>query len=131
MHFRILALAILGLAPDCLAAAPLPQVSADAGPDQTVTFPGPAQLAGALNNRSILDWWTADGNNATENRIVMYSDVAGVSASPVLKNAAGTIFGWPSDLIWIGGQLHGIESLQRYLYTCDPVSGLCTPIGPA
>ncbi|HTF88585.1 MAG TPA: thrombospondin type 3 repeat-containing protein, partial [Planctomycetota bacterium] len=83
-----------------------------------------------LNNRSILDWWTADGNHTTENRIVMYSDLTGVTASPELRSTFGVLFGWPSDLIWIGNQLYGIESFQRYLYTVVPETGVCTAIGP-
>jgi hypothetical protein len=107
------------------------QIQPDAGPDQSITLPATATLAGSLANRSPLDYWTADGNHATENRIVMYSDAAGIHASPVLHNAAGTIFGWPSDLLEIGGLVYGIESFHRFLYTVDVSTGLCTPIGPA
>jgi len=127
-HLRVLASVTLLLAS---ALAEPVQVSPDAGPDQALVFPAAAQLSGALDNRSILSWWTADGNLATENRIVMYSDLSGVTSSPRLETATGLVFGWPSDLIWINGQLHGIESNLRYLYTVDPVTGLCTPIGPA
>ncbi|HUR27808.1 MAG TPA: hypothetical protein VM509_06455 [Planctomycetota bacterium] len=112
-------------------ALPAPQVSPDAGPNQVVLHPQSVQLAGTLNNRSILDWWTADGNNATENKIVMYSDLTGVTASPTLISTTGILFGWPSDLIWINNQLYGIESFRRFLYTVVPSTGVCTPIGPA
>src|SRR5690349_14558005 len=105
---------VAGVLPCAAAAAPSPQVSPDAGSDQVVIFPQTVQLGGALNNRSILDWWTADGNNATENRIVMYSDLTGVTSSPPLISTTGIVFGWPSDLIWLNGQLYGIESYQRY-----------------
>ena len=126
-HLRVLASVILACS---TAAVTTAQVSPDAGPDQSIVFPAAAQLTGTLNGRSILSWWTADGNHATENRIVMYSDLTGVTSSPRLETASGQVFGWPSDLIWINGLLYGIESNLRYLYTVDPSTGLCTPIGP-
>ncbi len=123
-------IASLAFAP-MFAVSALAQVQPDAGPDQSITLPATAQLAGVLNNRSPLDYWTADGNHASENEIVMYSDITGIHYSPVLHNAAGTIFGWPSDLLEIGGKVYGIESLHRFLYTTDVTTGLCTPVGPA
>lgn len=118
--------AIAWLAPGAAA-----QVVPHAGSDQTILFPAQAALTGELDNRSPLSWWTADGNHATENAIVMYSSDTGYSSSPKLLSTTGLVFGWPSDLIWINGSLHGIESYLRYLYTVVPETGVCTAIGPA
>jgi hypothetical protein len=85
-HLREISAACLLLA---FAAAAHAQVSPDAGPDQVVVAPAMAQLSGALHNRSVGDWWTADGNFATENSIVMYSDLTGVTASPKLLTNTG------------------------------------------
>ena len=106
------------------------QVAPDAGLDQTVAFGTAAELTGVLNNRSPVDFWTADGNFATENCILMYRDGQPLGVSPALHDAAGHVFGWPSDLQVIGGQVYGIESFRRSLYTVDVQSGLCTAIGP-
>ncbi|MBI5435419.1 MAG: hypothetical protein HZA52_21470 [Planctomycetes bacterium] len=113
------------------AAPTLAQVQPNAGPDQSVTLDVGATLAGALPGRSPLAYWTADGNAATENAIVFYDDATGATASPVLHDAAGKTFGWPSDLLEIDGLVYGIESLHRYLYTVDVTTGLCKAIGPA
>ncbi len=105
------------------------QVAPDAGPDQSVPLASGAQLSGVLSNRSPLDFWTADGNFSTEDSIVMYRDGAALSASPRLHDAANHVFGWPSDLQRINGQIYGIESARRVLYTVDVQTGLCTQIG--
>ncbi len=105
------------------------QVAPDAGPDQSVALTSGAVLSGALNNRSPLDFWTSDGNLSTEDSIVMYRDGAPLSASPRLHDAANHVFGWPSDLQRINGQIYGIESGRRVLYTVDVQTGLCTQIG--
>lgn len=107
------------------------QVTPDAGADQVLPNGSAAVLAGALPGRSPLAYWTADGNLATENAIVFYDDANGTTASPVLHDAAGKIFGWPSDLLEIGGTVYGIESLHRYFYSVDVTTGLCKPIGAA
>lgn len=119
-------LALAALAPQLSA-----QVSPEAGPDQTIAFGSSATLAGALNNRSPLDFWTSDGNLATEDCIVMHRDGEPLRASPRLHDPLGAGMGWPSDLLRIGGQVYGIESGRRFLYTVDEITGLCTPIGPA
>jgi hypothetical protein len=106
------------------------QVSPDAGADQDIAFGSSAALAGVLNNRSPLDFWTADGNLATENCILMYRDGQPLGVSPPLHDAANHVFGWPSDLIPINGQIYGIESYRRSLYTVDVQTGLCSAIGP-
>src|SRR5262245_32680689 len=105
------------------------QVQPDAGPDQSITYGTSATLAGVLNNRSHLDWWTADGNFATEDCILQYRDDAPMVVSPKLRDAAGRTYGWPSDLLRINGQVYGIESYNRYLYTVNVQTGVCTPIG--
>lgn len=109
----------------------LAQVAPDAGPDQSLPNGSSAVLVGALPGRSPLVYWTADGNNATENEIVFYDETTGTTASPALHDATGKIFGWPSDLLEIGGTVYGIESLHRYFYSVDVTTGLCSPIGAA
>jgi hypothetical protein len=122
-------LADFALALTASALAASAQVVPNAGPDLTIALPQSASLAGALQNRSPLVWWTADGNVATENRILMYDEAKGLEASPLLRTAGGLTFGWPSDLIVTHGQVYGIESFHRYLYTVNVRTGLCTPIG--
>ncbi|MCE9595038.1 MAG: thrombospondin type 3 repeat-containing protein [Planctomycetes bacterium] len=116
-----------------LSAVSFSQAVPNAGADQSVTFPAGATLAGAVTNVSPLDWWTADGNLTTENKIVK-CDATGIASSvgPLFNHNSPTqIFGWPSDLVWIGTQVWGIESGLRYLYTVDPTTGECFPVGPA
>lgn len=106
------------------------QVLPNAGADQTIAFGSSASLAGVLNNRSPLDFWTADGNLSTENCVLMYRDGQPLASSPPLHDSANHVFGWPSDLIPINGQIYGIESYRRSLYTVDVQTGLCSAIGP-
>ncbi|MCE9593615.1 MAG: hypothetical protein K8S98_05430 [Planctomycetes bacterium] len=127
MQLRILPLFVASF----IALPALAQVQPDAGVDQTITLDVGAALQGALPGRSPLAYWTADGNGTTENSIVFYDDTTGVTSSPVLRNAAGKVFGWPSDLLEINGSVYGIESLYRYLYTVDVSTGICTPVGAA
>src|SRR6185436_7708690 len=89
------------------------QVLPDAGPDQSIALGSSATLAGVLNNRSPLDWWTADGNLASENCILQYHDGAPLTVSPQLHSPTGQVFGWPSDLLRINGQIYGIESYLK------------------
>jgi hypothetical protein len=104
------------------------QVSADAGQDVTVDYPSAAPLDGAVINQSPIDWWTADGNNATEDYLVKFSSASGQSTVGPLHNAGGTHFGFPGDLVRVGGQIYGVDAAARYLYTLDASSGLCTPV---
>jgi hypothetical protein len=104
------------------------QVGADAGQDVTVDYPSAAPLDGVVINRSPIDWWTADGNNATEDYLVKFNSVTGQSAIGPLHTAAGTHYGFPGDLVKVGNQYYGVDAAARYLYTLDPSNGLCTPV---
>lgn len=100
-----------------------------AGREQVVTQLSGAVMSGVLKRRTPLDFWTADGNGATEDKIVMYHEGLPVTSSPWLHDANNMVYGWPSDLQRINGVIYGIESGRRLLYTVDVQTGLCTPIG--
>lgn len=107
------------------------QVIPDAGPDSGVTFPAAAQLAGTVSGGTPLEWWTADGNGATEDMLVLYDDLNGQSAVGPLMSSGGKIFGWPGDIVDIGGVPVGNTVLRRELFSIDPVTGLSAVIaGP-
>ena len=121
---KILAALLVGLlAPRVLAQTP------NAGPDQIVLHPQSAQLAGAVTGRAPLEWWTADGNGATEDMLVKYVEGAGVSAVGPLQTVGGSIYGWPGDLVDVDGTIYGTVILLRQLFTLDPATALCTPVG--
>ncbi len=102
----------------------------DAGPDQSIFFPGTAILAGSVQGGTPLSWWTADGNGATENCMVKYSDQTGVTSVGPLRTTGGTVYGYPTDFARVGGTVYGIDAFFRQLYLLDPVTGIVTPIGP-
>lgn len=106
------------------------QVGVHAGPDQTL----PAgrlltRLDGTVSNPTPLEFWVADGDGATENRLLKWNDVTGLTVVGPLQNAAAQIYGWPSDLEPVRGTVYGIETFFRRLYTLDPATGLCTDVG--
>ncbi|NUP95584.1 MAG: DUF4394 domain-containing protein [Planctomycetaceae bacterium] len=104
------------------------QVGSDAGPDQVVDYPNAATLAGAVPNRSPIEWLTGDGNNATENMILRWVEGQGLVESHVVQTAGGTVFGWPSDWIRINGTYYGSDVALRQLYTVNPSTGLATVV---
>jgi hypothetical protein len=104
------------------------QVGSDAGPDQVVDYPNAATLAGAVPNRSPIEWLTGDGNNATENMILRWVEGPGLVESHVVQTAGGTVFGWPSDWIRINGTYYGSDVALRQLYTVNPSTGLATVV---
>jgi hypothetical protein len=110
-------------------AAPAWAQTADAGPDQSVTYPAAAQLAGSVPGATPLDYWTADGNGATENYLVAYSSATGTSSVGPMRTSGGTVYGFPGDLVRVGATVYGIDVSQRRLYTLDPGTGIVTPIG--
>ncbi len=122
-HQLVAALAAVVLAQGAYAQAP------DAGPDATIAWPNALQLNASVVGRAPLEWWTADGNNATEDMLVRASEIKGTLAVGPLRTAAGTALGWPGDLVEINGVLWGIDVGQRRLYTLDPTSGIGTLIG--
>jgi hypothetical protein len=121
----VLAALALGASPALASAA---QVNVDAGPTQSVAHPGPATLAGAVTNRSPLHWWTADGNNATEDHMLKVLDGAVTSVGPLLDGLGGG-FGFPTDLIEIGSTVYGVDASSRRLFTLDTTTGIGTPVG--
>ena len=108
------------------------QVKVDAGADKTLPhgvrlYP----MKGRVKDLTLLDFWVADGDNATENKLLKYREDRGVVSVGPLKTAAGRVYGWPSDFERIKGQLYGIETFDRVLYTLNPTTGLCTAVGSA
>ena len=128
---RSAAIAALATALGVLPAAPASgQVIVDAGPHLVVRSPQvTAPLSGSLTNGTPLDFWIADGDHATENKLLKYDDLTGVTAVGPLQSPSGQSFGWPSDLERVGDKVYGIETFHRYLYVLDPASGICTPVG--
>jgi hypothetical protein len=112
------------------AARAAPQVVVDAGPDQVVpNATTSVSLAGAITNPTPMNFWIADGDHASENRIVKFDDVAGISIVGPLKTAGGTIYGWPADFERIGLFDYGIDAFFGQLYTYDPSTAIVSPIG--
>jgi len=109
-----------------------PQAIVDAGADQLLP-PGlmTAKLRGSITQRTPLDFWVADGDGATEDYLLKYHEGSGVTAIGPLQSTGGQTFGWPSDFERAAGLVYGIETFHRYLYTLDPATGDCTPIGSA
>lgn len=105
------------------------QVQVDAGTDQIKPFPASFDLDPSVTGRRPVDFWTADGNHATENHINTYSDALGHGSIGPLTDGGLDIYGWPSDLIRINGTVYGVETGLKYLYTLDETTGVCTPIG--
>jgi hypothetical protein len=75
-----------------------------------------------------LDFWVADGNGPTEDHLVKYNSTTGIT-SVLLRDSNNTIYGWPSDLIRVGGTVYGIGTATRSFYSLDGNTGLVTPIG--
>lgn len=124
-------LAAAFLAP-CLAPAALAQVWVNAGQDVTLPAERPlTRLAGTAGNLSPLDFWVADGDGASENRLLKWNDFTGLTVVGPLQNSSGRIYGWPSDFELVRGEVFGIETFDRKLYRLDGTTGLCTDAGPA
>jgi len=112
-----------------LSALPAAAQTPDAGPDQVVLYPAVAQLAGSVPGRTPLEWWTADGNGATEDMVVKYLEGSGITAVGPMKTAGGQIYGWPGDLVDVNGTIYGTVILLRTLFTLDPATAIATPVG--
>lgn len=110
--------------------APLSQAQTPvAGPSQIVLHPQSAQLAGTVTGGTPIEWWTADGNGATEDMLVKYVEGVGVSAVGPLQTGGGSVYGWPGDLVDVNGTIYGTVILLRQLFTLDPATALATPVG--
>ncbi len=104
------------------------QAAAEAGPSQSVAHPAPATLQGQILNPTALEWWTSDGNNATEDHLLKWLNAATTSVGP-LQDAIGGLYGYPTDLVEIGGVMYGVDATRRQLYTLNTSTGLVTPVG--
>ncbi len=118
------------LAATALAASTALAQVPDAGPDQTLTFPAVATLAGSVQGGTPLDWWTADGNGITENYLIKIDSQTGVTAVGPLRTSGGQVFGYPTDFVRVGSQIYGIDAFLRQLYLLDGATAVVTPIGP-
>jgi hypothetical protein len=100
------------LADKTTAPAPLfAQPSVNAGPDAIVQLGQSYSLQGAVE-LSPLEFWTADGNDATEDMLIKYNELSGITAvGPILSTEAlPRYFGFPSDLQRVGILNFGIET---------------------
>ncbi len=123
-----LPLALIVLHVDLCAGRSCAQAAADAGPAQSVAHPGPIALQGQVLNSTPLHWWTSDGNNATEDYLLKWLSGAVTAVGP-LQDAQGGLYGYPTDLVEIGGVVYGVDATRRQLYTLNTTSGLVTPVG--
>ncbi len=129
------------IAPPCLAALALASLLAAPAPAQVWVNAGqdtmlPAghsmmRLAGSAGGFSPLDFWVADGDGLTENRLLKWNDVTGLTVVGPLQTAAGRVYGWPSDFERVRGTVYGIETFDKKLYTLDGNTAICTDVGPA
>lgn len=127
--FSGLCAASLAFAPAMFARA---EISVDAGPDQTVDFPGPVVLQAVVTGLSPLDYWVADGDDQYENMIMKYHSVNGLTQSGPLRDWDQAIsYPWPSDMVRINETVFGIDTFRRCLWVLnDDVAGDVTQIGP-
>src|SRR5436190_134256 len=105
--FKILAPTMLWLLLAASAFAAPPAVNA--GPDQIIHTLS-TRLDGSATNLTALRFWTADGNHATENMLIKYDSTAGITYLGPMHDAAGAIYGWPSDFERIQGNVYGIDT---------------------
>ncbi len=131
---------LAGLLPGSAAPAPpsqqrrfqeAPTVAVDAGPDLEVELGERARLAGTVSGLAPIHFWAGDGNQETENRMLIYHSDTGLDAfGPlVLEGNRTVIFGWPSDVVRIDGVVYGIETGKKRFYRLDERTAECTPIG--
>ncbi len=123
-----LPLALLALCAGVFATPATAQAQAEAGPAQNVAHPAPATLQGAVVNSTPLQWWTSDGNNATEDHLLKWL-TGNVTAVGPLQDAQGGLYGYPTDLVDINGVMYGVDATRRQLYTVNTSTGLVTPVG--
>ncbi|MCI0603320.1 hypothetical protein L0156_09920 [bacterium] len=103
------------------------KITVYAGPDQTIRGAS-ASLQGAVLNQRPLNFWTGDGNHATEDMLVKYDSRSGVSYVGPLRNPEGAFFGWPSDFARINQDVYGIDADRRRLYKLNADTGICEPL---
>jgi hypothetical protein len=87
------------------------------------------RLDGKVRDVSPLSFWVADGDGATEDRLLQWHDQTGLTSVGPLNDGNGKTYGWPSDFEEINGVVYGVETFHKKLYTLDAVTGLCTPVG--
>ncbi len=110
------------------ASAAQAQVQVNAGADFATSSGTPVAMQGVVNNVSPLDFWTADGDGAAEDKLIKSSSVSGRTDVGPLKSPSGQVYGWPSDYERIGGVVYGIETFHKFVYTLNADTGVCTPL---
>ncbi|MBM4013631.1 MAG: hypothetical protein FJ293_01535 [Planctomycetes bacterium] len=106
------------------------QVQVHAGPNQRLPVGQTlTRLAGKVRNLSPLSFWVADGDGATEDKLLQWHDQTGLTSVGPLTDGAGKTYGWPSDFEEIQGVVYGIETFHKKLCTLDANTGVCTPVG--
>lgn len=103
-------------------------VTPHAGEDLEVRLGAPLRLAGELEGQTPLDFWMADGNGDTENKLIHYHSEDGTTAVGPLRRLNGASMGWPGDLLGIDGRIYGIDVGVRMVYILDEKTGLCLPV---
>lgn len=81
-----------------------------------------------MSNRRPLNFWTADGDHATENMLVKYDSKHGISYAGPLRNQEGITFGWPADFARINKDVYGVDADRRRLYKLNGDTGICAPL---
>ena len=84
-------------------------------------------MSSAWSQSPSLSFWVADGDGATEDHIITYDDVNGLGSMP-LVDSMNVTWGWPGDLIDVGGVIYGCDTFCEMMWTFDPGTGLVTPI---
>lgn len=101
----------------------------DAGPNFETPWPGSISLDGHVQGANGVEWFSADGNGASEDMLQRFRSGFGTESIAVLHTSGGVTLGWPGDMVRIGAQWWAVDVGQRRLYTLDPNTGLCSLIG--
>ncbi|MFO0838731.1 MAG: hypothetical protein U1D55_09395 [Phycisphaerae bacterium] len=113
-----------------LATAAAAQIVVNGGEDQSFVSLGPVSLAATVTGGAPLDFWMADGDGPTEDHLLKYSSVSGLTAVGPLRSTAGTIYGYPGDLVRVAnGTIFGWDITLRLPYRLNADTGICTSVG--
>ncbi len=99
-----------------------------AGEDLRADLGTPVQLSGFIEGHAPLDFWMGDGNAETENELIRYHSVDGLSTIGPLHRVNGKTMGWPGDLVRIDERVYGIDVGARLVYILDEDTGICLPV---
>jgi len=103
------------------------RITVHAGQDQIIRDVS-VRVQGSVLNQRPLNFWTGDGDHATEDMLVKYDSRSGTSYAGPLRNREGIHFGWPSDFARINKDVYGIDAHRRRLYKLNGDTGACDPL---